>query len=46
MPGEREMHSLHPCVALLDEHLLLGQLGGQTRGLQLLESLRASCLIK
>lgn len=39
------MHSLHPCVALLDEHLLLGQLGGQTRGLQLLESLRASCTL-
>lgn len=44
--AESEEHSLQACVVLLDEHLLLGQLRGQTRGLLLVESLRASCLIK
>ena len=44
--GESEEHSLQPCVVLLDEHLLLGQLGGQTWGLLLVEPLRTSCLIK
>lgn len=39
MLGEHEEHSLHPCVALLDEQLLLGQLRGQTQSLMLLESL-------